>query len=78
MPLPTPSIVLLTFLATLATFGNSNLWDNLSVNGMGNGSVLALRWVLCALRMMGLTWLKKQPIYAPLVLSYSVNGHGNG
>jgi hypothetical protein len=34
-PLPTPSIVPLTFLATLATFGNSSLWDNLSVDGDG-------------------------------------------
>jgi hypothetical protein len=35
MPLPTPSIVPLTFLATLATFCTSSLWDNLSVNGDG-------------------------------------------
>jgi hypothetical protein len=31
----TPSIIPLTFLATLATFGNSSLWDNLSVDGDG-------------------------------------------
>jgi hypothetical protein len=35
MPPPTPSIVLLIFLAMLVTFGNSSLWDNLSVNGNG-------------------------------------------
>jgi hypothetical protein len=35
MLLPTPFIVPLTFLATLATFGNSSLWDNLSVDGDG-------------------------------------------
>jgi hypothetical protein len=34
-PRPTPSIVPLTFIAMLATFGNSSLWDNLSVDGDG-------------------------------------------
>jgi hypothetical protein len=34
-PYPTPSIIPLTFLAMLGTFGNSSLWDNLSVNGDG-------------------------------------------
>jgi hypothetical protein len=31
-PLLTPSIILLTFLAMLVTFGNSSLWYNLSVD----------------------------------------------
>ncbi len=42
--LPTPSIVPLTFLATLATFGNSSLWDNLSVDGDGE-------WICAGIEM---------------------------
>jgi hypothetical protein len=44
MPLSTPSIVPLTFLAMLATFGNSSLWNNLSVDGDGE-------WICAGIEM---------------------------
>jgi hypothetical protein len=46
-PLPTPSIIPLTFLAMLVTFGNSSLWDNLSVDGDGE-------WIRTGIEMVTL------------------------